>query len=83
MEPQRTGRDHRYRVQALIAAPRSPKLASTQAVDAYTKWEPGFAFTTAHFYPSVLQAVPGRGYAGRLEWVLSGVVGRPYAGSWI
>jgi hypothetical protein len=27
----------------------------------------------AHIYPSVLQAVSGRGYAGRLERLFSGV----------
>jgi hypothetical protein len=27
---------------------------------------------SAHIHPSVLQAVSGRGYAGRLEWVISG-----------
>jgi hypothetical protein len=29
----------------------------------------------AHIYPSVLQAVSGRGYAGCLERVFSGVAG--------
>jgi hypothetical protein len=29
----------------------------------------------AHMYPSVLQAVPGRGYAGCLVRVFSGVPG--------
>jgi hypothetical protein len=37
----------------------------------------------AHIYPSVLQTVSGRGYAGCLEWVMLGVSGRGYAGSWI
>jgi hypothetical protein len=30
----------------------------------------------AHIYPSVLQALPGWGYAGCLEWVILGVSGR-------
>src|SRR5215207_2938530 len=30
------------------------------------------ASTIAHIHPSVLQAVSGRGYAGRLKWVISG-----------
>jgi hypothetical protein len=37
----------------------------------------------AQIYPSVLQAALGRGYAGCLEWVILGVSGRGYAGSWI
>jgi hypothetical protein len=37
----------------------------------------------AHIYPSVLQAVSGRGYAGCLERVFSGASERDYAGSWI
>jgi hypothetical protein len=36
-----------------------------------------------YIYPSMLQAVSGRGYAGCLERVFSGVAGRGYAGSWI
>jgi hypothetical protein len=36
-----------------------------------------------HIYPSGLQALAGRGYAGRLEGVILGVSGRVYAGSWI
>jgi hypothetical protein len=37
----------------------------------------------AHIYPSVLQAVSGRGYARCLERLFSGVAERGYAGSWI
>ena len=37
----------------------------------------------AHIYPSVLQAQGGRGYARCLEWVILGVSGWGYAGSWI
>jgi len=37
----------------------------------------------AHIYPSVLQALAGRGYAGCLERVILGVPGWGYAGSWI
>jgi hypothetical protein len=37
----------------------------------------------AHIYPSVLQALAGRGYAGYLELVIPRVSGRGYAGSWI
>jgi hypothetical protein len=37
----------------------------------------------AHIYPSVLQALAGRGYAGCLQRVFSEVAGRGYAGSWI
>jgi hypothetical protein len=40
-------------------------------------------FTILHIYPSVLQALGERGYAGCLEWVILGVVGWGYAGSWI
>jgi len=36
-----------------------------------------------HIYPSVLQALAGRGYAGRLEGGIAGVSRRGYAGSWI
>jgi hypothetical protein len=41
------------------------------------------ASTIPHIYPSVLQAVPGRGYAGCLEGVILGVSGWGYAESWI
>src|SRR5829696_4785125 len=41
------------------------------------------ASAIVHIYPSVLQAPPGRGYAGCLGWVILGVLGRDYAGSWI
>jgi hypothetical protein len=41
------------------------------------------ASTIPHIYPSVLQAVPGRGYAGCLEGVILGVSGWGYARSWI
>jgi len=37
----------------------------------------------AHIYPSVLQALAGRGRTGRLEGGIAGVSGRGYAGSWI
>ena len=37
----------------------------------------------AHIYPSVLQAVSGRGYAGCLERVFSGASERDYAGTLI
>src|SRR5215211_6325314 len=43
----------------------------------------GRASTIAHIYPSVLQTLAGRGYAGCLERVILGVSGRGYAGSWI
>jgi hypothetical protein len=36
-----------------------------------------------HMYPSVLPALGGRGYAGRLEGGITGVSGRGYAGCWI
>jgi hypothetical protein len=39
--------------------------------------------TIAHIYPSVLQALAGRGRAGRQEGVILGVSGCGYAGSWI
>jgi hypothetical protein len=39
--------------------------------------------TIAHIYPSVLQALGERGYAGCLEWVILGVSNRGYAGSCI
>ena len=34
------------------------------------------ASTNTHVYPSVLQALVGRGYSGCLEWVILGVSGR-------
>ena len=43
----------------------------------------GRASTNAHIYPSVLQALPGRGSAEPLERLISGVVGRGYARSCI
>ena len=61
-----------------IAPPASPKGAGTGQSGVRGHNLPQTfvctrrASANTHIYPSVLQAVSGRGYAGRLEWVISG-----------
>jgi hypothetical protein len=74
--------DDKQSQQALAAAEQAIKWIEDRAtLRAKPHGASDSTSTNVYIYPSVLQAVPGRGVAGCLERVVSGVPGRGYAGS--